>query len=145
MIESREFVLAAVAVMLTSLVVATTMMTLAPMKLQASTQEDEDDDDRDESPALTLTKESTNPSGRDVKEIQSDEHSSNAEVKITRSSDHNVDKEDRNDDPAHTGEIVFKEDGEVFKKITQESAPQSSKAASTSADGASKTILLGEN
>lgn len=116
-------------------------MTLAPFNVKATTG-DIDESDDDDSPALTMTKKSSNPSGQqEAKEIQSNENSENAAVKITKSNDHRVDKEDRSDDPAHTGNIVFKEDGEVVKEITQESASQSASSVSEGSEAATIPIF----
>jgi hypothetical protein len=58
--------------------------------------------------------------------IESNENSENAAVKITKSSDHEVNKDDSNDDdPALTlNRVVETEDGTVTE-ITRQSADQS--------------------
>lgn len=128
--KAKYFVLVAFGVMMASLVAATTTMTLTPMNLKA-TSDEEDNDDRDDSPALTMTKESTNPSGHDSKEIQSDEHSERAAAVLKIETDHKV-KQDSTDEPAHKSERTV-ERGEESETTFQESAEQSSGAESTGA------------
>ena len=126
----RHFVLVAIASL-----IAVSTMTLAPMNLKATTDEDNNDDDRDDGPALTMTRESTNPSGHKVKEIQSDEHSERAAVVREIDTDHEVntdkDDDDERDDPALTLERVrIDEDGTVNEE-TKVSNEKSSKSASS--------------
>jgi hypothetical protein len=64
--------------------------------------------------------------------------SSKAPVEVKTSIE--IDEEDRSDDPAHTGRIVFEEDGEVINEISQESAPQSS---GSRGHGTDQTQLFG--
>jgi hypothetical protein len=98
-------------------------MILAPFNVKASTDEDNDDD----GPALTMSKESSNPSGEKGIEIQSDENSENAAIKIERSQDHEV-RGEPSDEPAHTSTRTV-ERGDTITEITRESAQESSRAS----------------
>ena len=99
-------------------------MTLAPVNLKASTDEDNDDD----GPALTMKKKSSNPGGEKGIEIQSNENSENAAIEIKRSQDHDV-RGEPSDEPAHTSTRTV-ERGDTVTEITRESAPESSTASS---------------
>lgn len=98
-------------------------LALAPMNLKATTADDDND-----GPALTMTRETHkgNPSGDDIKEIESDKHSENAAVVQEKNTEHNVKGASAAGQLAHKGERTFtNEDGDVFKTITPESADQS--------------------
>lgn len=98
-------------------------MTLAPLNVKASTEEDNDDGD---GPALTMEKKSSNPSGEQaVKNIQSNENSENAAVVQEKETDHSVRQASAADEPAHTSTRTV-ERGDTVTEITRESAPQSS-------------------
>ena len=65
------------------------------------------------------------------KRTQANENSENAAVKITKSSDHEVNKDDSNDDdPALILNRVVESEGGTVTEITRQSADQSSAAAS---------------
>ena len=100
-------------------------MTLAPVNVKATTEEDNDDDD--DGPALTMNKESSNPSGEKVKDIQSNENSENAAIKIERSQDHSVRQASAEDEPALTSTRTV-ERGDTITQITRESAEHSQAA-----------------
>jgi hypothetical protein len=132
--STRHFVLFAtvIGVMMASLIAAITTMTLAPMNVKATTQEDEDNDDRDGDGALTQTITKTRDGEERLKNIESNENSENAAVKLTQSKDHevNTDRDDdaRDDEPALTLERTRTvKDGEVTEE-TKESSEKSSKA-----------------
>lgn len=111
-------------------------MALAHVNVKAST-------DEEDGPALTMSKESTNPSGEKVKDIQSNENSENAAVKIERSMDHNV-RGEPSDEPAHTSTRTV-ERGDTITQITRESAPQSSASAQEETNDQSYVLVTGDN
>jgi hypothetical protein len=95
------------------------IMLSTTINVKATTEED--------GPALTMSKESSNPSGEKGKEIQSNENSENAAVKIERSQEHRVQGEP-SDEPAHTSTRTV-ERGDTITEITRESAQESSRAS----------------
>ena len=101
------------------------IVTFAPMNLKATTGDfDDGSDDDNDSPTLTMTKKSSNPSGEKVREMRTNDNSQNAAVKIERSMDHEV-RGEPSDEPAHTSTRTV-ERGDTVTEITRESAPQSS-------------------
>jgi hypothetical protein len=119
--------IALIALLAAAMMLAATM-TLAPMNLMATTDEGNDDD----SPALSMTKDSSNPSGHKVKDIQSNENSENAANKIERSQNHDV-RGEPSDEPAHTSTRTV-ERGDTITQTTRESAKQSSGAQQSNAN-----------
>lgn len=128
--KSRCRTLIAIVVVMASLVVAaTTTMIQTPIILKATTDEEENDD-RDDSRALTLTMDRTNPSGHDVKEIKSDDHSERSATKETLLVTSKVKEAASTDEPALTlKKVSIDEDGTMTEE-TKLSSEESSKSAS---------------
>jgi hypothetical protein len=133
-------------------VAASTTLTLAPLNLKATTindnEGDDNGDDDDDAPALSMDRvfEKDDGDGNVVtkeKRTQANEHSENAEVKIKRSFDHEVSKDDNesDDDPALDMEGSI----ETLNKDTEldtTSADQSFSAKSKQAQGFTADLIL---
>jgi hypothetical protein len=91
------------------------------------------DDNSDDNVAFTSHAESTiNDEQREVRDVKSNEESKESAAKISHELTHTVQSGGATSDPAHEGTITLADkDGEVLKKITTESAPQSSAAFET--------------